>query len=77
MADNDFKTEPGRGSMFPNGNKSEESKHDHFGSFVADRDIKAGEEVKFNAYNNTSQAGKNYIGIQLKNPNYKSNKPPF
>jgi|TARA_R100001530_G_scaffold914_4_gene1623 uncharacterized protein (DUF736 family) len=73
---NDFEQKPGRGSMFVNSNKNEESKHDYFGSFVPDFDIKAGTEVKFNAYNNKSEGGREYIGLQIKNPDFKK-KPPF
>jgi len=65
--DKPFELQPGKGNLFTNKKKEENGdKHDWFGTIRMPYDVEAGDEIKINAYKNTSEKGTKYIGIQVK-----------
>tara|TARA_R100000231_G_scaffold129320_1_gene100628 strand:- start:770 stop:991 length:222 start_codon:yes stop_codon:yes gene_type:complete len=62
---NTYELKEGKGSIHKN-TKTDE-KHQYYGSFKASRDIKQGEIIKFQGYNNVSQNNPDYkyIGLQM------------
>ena len=66
--------QPGKGALFQNDKKTGDKQPDYKGGFTADRDIKAGEWVKFAAWVKKPQVG-NLISLAQDNfvpdPSYK------
>lgn len=56
-----YENKPGTGALFKNDKKGNEKAPDYTGSFVAHRDIKAGEEISSALWTTKSKAGMNYF----------------